>query len=433
MRSIPSARVALNLSILGALAAPAAADTFTSTAPLVPLPDTGTATKTLVVDSAFAIRDVNVIVTLQHTALSQLRLVLRHPDGTSVLLVHGATGGALTHTVLDDEAAGPLAGSPPYTGAFQPASPLSDFDDKPAAGAWTLDVEDDVAGGTGTLRGFSLAFNGVTRVSPDVPKRIFDESIFVSELAVGDDLVVADAEVTVTITHGWTSDLEVQLLLPSSLRVTLTEDQGGFAPGGGFLGTTFDDEATTPLFTAAPLFLGRFPPMPASPPLSAADGSSSAGLWGLRVWDDELEGQGTLDGWSLHLVPQPLCAGQAGATAYGAGLAGTLGVPALESDHPVLGEALHLVLGSSSGAPAPGLLVLGLAPATLPFKGGTLLVSPALQVPLLSVPPAMSLSATLPASASLCGQHLYLQWIQADAGAPAGVALSVGLDLLLGS
>jgi subtilisin-like proprotein convertase family protein len=359
--------------------------------------------------------------------------VLRHPDGTAVVLIDGAVGGACTHTVLDDEALGPLSGAPPYTGAFRPASPLSAFDDKPAAGAWTLEVEDDVAGGSGTLRGFSLAFNGLTRVSPDVPHPILDESAFVSELAVADDLVVADAEVTLTITHGWTSDLEVQLILPSFQRVTLAEDQGGFAPGAGFLGTTFDDEATASLGLAFPLFLGRFLPMPTSLPLSAVDGASSAGLWGLRVRDDELEGQGTLDGWSLHLVPQTLCPGQAAATAYGAGLAGTLGAPALASDHPVLGEPLHLELGNSSGAPAPGLLVLGLAPAALPFKGGTLLVSPALQVPLVSVPPSLSLSATLPATASLCGQHLYLQWIQADPGAPGGIALSAGLELLLGS
>ena len=129
------------------------------------------------------------------------------------------------------------------------------------------------------------------------------------------------------------------------------------------------------------------------------------------------------------------CGNEATAPNYGAGLAGTLGVPELTADDPVLGETVHVTLGNSSGAPAPALLMGAFAPASLPFKGGTLLVSPAFafQVPLLAVPPAVTLSASVPADPFLCGQSLYLQLLQADAGAPHGVALSRGLELHFGN
>ena len=424
------------LAALVLLAPRAAADTWSSTQPVVPIADLGTSTKTLVVDGRFKVRDLNVIVTLMHGDTSQLRVRLRSPSGTIATLIEAVPGTGFTHTVLDDESGAPLpSGSAPYTGSFRPASSLSVFDDEPALGAWALSVDDLSAGVAGTLRCFSLAFNGSTYVAADVPVPLPLEGPAASTLAVPDAFVVADAEVTMTLQHFSTGDLWLSLLPPEPAppSILLIANEGG--PSFGFLGTTLDDQATDPIELAAPSYLGRFPPHAGTLGLGALTGFGSAGDWTLDIFDQDFEDSGVLDAWSLHLVPVKPCGNEASAPNYGAGLAGTLGVPELTADDPVLGETVHVTLGNSSGVLAPALLMGAFAPAALPFKGGTLLVSPAfaLQVPLFVVPPAITLNASVPASAFLCGQSLYLQTLQADAGAPHGVALSRGLELSFGN
>ena len=422
------------LGLIAVLAAPAAADTWTSTAPKLALLDDATTAKSVFVDRVFKIRDVNVIVTLSHADTSQLRLRLHHPGGTVVTLVDGAAGTGFTHTVLDDEAASPLSGGTPYTASFQPETPLSAYDDLNSFGTWTLLVDDLVPGHVGELRSFSLCFNGRTYVGPDVAASLPIIGTVSYSLPVADDFAIADAEVTLSIRHTWTSDLYGTLLPPVGAEVVLLPNVGGPAgPNGGFRGTTIDDESTAHFAPAFPEFLGRFPPWSGGPPLSSLDGTSSAGSWSVKFVDNDPEDHGILDGWSLHLVPQPTCGGEAFSGNYAAGLAGTLGVPELSSDDPVLGEVLHLTVGNSSGVPAPALLLGGFNPANVPFKGGALLVSPSFQISFFTVPTSLTLNALLPTTQGLCGQHLYLQTLQADPGAPAGVALSRGLDLFFGS
>ena len=421
---------------LALLAAPAAADTWTSQAPVVALPDLGTASKTLVVGDSFKVRDLNVIVTLVHGDTSQLRVRLRSPSGTIATLIEAVPGTGFTHTVLDDESGTLLpSGSAPYTGSFQPTSPLSGFDDEPALGTWTLSVDDLSAGVHGTMRCFSLAFNGSTYVAGDTPLALPLWGFTSSIQGVPDSFVIADAEVTLTLQHTWTSDLSLKLFPPTPMSIELIDNVGGGAVFGGFLGTTIDDQATDPIAPAFPAFLGRFPPPATSIGLDALSGTGSAGNWRLEILDNDPQDQGVLHAWSLHLVPVQPCGNEASAPNYGAGLAGTLGVPELTADDPVLGETVHVTLGNSSGAPAPALLMGAFAPAALPFKGGTLLVSPAFafQLPLLVVPPAVTLNASVPADPFICGQSLYLQLLQADAGAPHGVALSRGLELHFGN
>jgi hypothetical protein len=128
--------------------------------------------------------------------------------------------------------------------------------------------------------------------------------------------------------------------------------------------------------------------------------------------------------------------------AYGEGLAGSGGqVPRLAGTGSTnLGDDFAIHIADGLGA-APGLLVLGLAPAALPLKGGTLLVDPTGAV-LVSVTlggpagvagaGALQLDATMPVAPALSGSSAFLQAGFLDPGAPAGTSLTNGLELVVG-
>lgn len=104
---------------------------------------------------------------------------------------------------------------------------------------------------------------------------------------------------------------------------------------------------------------------------------------------------------------------------YGAGKAGPSGVPVLSSALPAI-PGFPLDLSVSNGPVfAAGLLIVGFAPAALPFDLGTLLVSPFSIVPIaLDGSGAFALSFPAPPTAALCGFAVYLQAMAVDPGAP---------------
>ncbi len=127
-------------------------------------------------------------------------------------------------------------------------------------------------------------------------------------------------------------------------------------------------------------------------------------------------------------------------TAYGAGLAGSGGaVPALSaSGCPDLGAAISVQVSDGLGG-APALLLVGGEADALPKWGGTVLVAPLLSLPLVLDGPAgvagagdANLAGGVPDDAALVGVAVFLQVLVADAGAPADVALSGGLQLEVG-
>jgi hypothetical protein len=119
---------------------------------------------------------------------------------------------------------------------------------------------------------------------------------------------------------------------------------------------------------------------------------------------------------------------------YGAGLAGSNGVPALtaESD-PVLGVPLTIDVGNSSGAATAALLFVGFTKASLRSSlGGDLLVLPVLAIPLAVPDTGASLTATIPVDPTLGDFEIDLQALEVDAGAVKGVSFTAGLQLILG-
>lgn len=123
------------------------------------------------------------------------------------------------------------------------------------------------------------------------------------------------------------------------------------------------------------------------------------------------------------------------ATLLGAGVAGTLGVPAIGLALPP--ETCHstsLVLGNSAPGAAPTTVFLSATFQPVPTGfGGTLYASPALlAAPLLLPAGGLAIPFTVPCDPALWGAALYLQQLVADAGAPKGVAFSQALEVVIG-
>jgi subtilisin-like proprotein convertase family protein len=93
--------------------------------------------------------------TILHTSAEDLRISLTSPSQTTVILSDQNGENYEDNylwTVLDDEATTALRdGSPPFTGSFRPDNPLSAFDGESTQGAWTLTIEDLIAGDDGEL------------------------------------------------------------------------------------------------------------------------------------------------------------------------------------------------------------------------------------------------------------------------------------------
>jgi sugar lactone lactonase YvrE len=147
---------------------------------------------------------------------------------------------------------------------------------------------------------------------------------------------------------------------------------------------------------------------------------------------------GAYDGVALKAYLTP-CTGAF--LPYGAGLAGSGGfVPKLRGLFaPCPGVTAAIEMEDIRGG-AFGSLAWGLSSAAVPFKQGQFLVGlgpPGGLIPLVfpGTGPgggALTLDFTLPDLPSLSGLSLYLQVLVADPGAPAGVALSNGLEELIG-
>jgi hypothetical protein len=120
---------------------------------------------------------------------------------------------------------------------------------------------------------------------------------------------------------------------------------------------------------------------------------------------------------------------------YGAGHAGTSGVPSLRlSAVPRIGSAVDVLVGNSAGSATPGVLLLGPARANLPTPvGGTLLVQLAAQVVFTVPASGAAIPLLLPDLPSLCGRTFDLQAAMADPGASHGIAFTAGLELGFGA
>ncbi|MEZ6128243.1 MAG: proprotein convertase P-domain-containing protein [Planctomycetaceae bacterium] len=105
------------------------------------------------------VTDVNVTLTIQHSAIPDLDVFLISPGGTRIALFNdlSSNGSNLTNTVFDDQAAVRIVnGSAPYTGRFIPKQALANFIGENPSGSWKLEVVDDSVSDAGVLMNWSL-------------------------------------------------------------------------------------------------------------------------------------------------------------------------------------------------------------------------------------------------------------------------------------
>jgi hypothetical protein len=141
----------------------------------------------------------------------------------------------------------------------------------------------------------------------------------------------------------------------------------------------------------------------------------------------------TNDAWDAFVFDRNVVPLQGSWTNYGAGLAGTLGVPSIAlSADPEFGASPALDVGNSAGAWSVAFLVIGTARTSLPVAGGTLLVLPG-TIAAEGLPLAgLSLGFTVPYDAKLFGVVLDVQVIEIDPGASQGLSFTPGLELVFG-
>ncbi|GAG21126.1 unnamed protein product, partial [marine sediment metagenome] len=106
----------------------------------------GVGESTILVADSLTVSDVNVEMTLQWGEdlhhVNTVNVFLTSPDNTRIeLFLGGQSGdqGNLVGTAFDDEAVVSIgSASQPFTGRFQPVTPLSSFDGESSAGDWKL-------------------------------------------------------------------------------------------------------------------------------------------------------------------------------------------------------------------------------------------------------------------------------------------------------
>ena len=138
---------------------------------------------------------------------------------------------------------------------------------------------------------------------PEASQGWMDDAI----IEVPAPLVIADLDVTVSLTHPKVFDLQLSLTSPAGTTVLLNEFylSDGYTEGANYSQTTFDDEAAIPIEQGTPPFSGRFRPLSPNA-LADFDGQDAYGAWRLEVLDKWQGDFGWLDAYSLTITtPEP--------------------------------------------------------------------------------------------------------------------------------
>ncbi|CAN5338127.1 hypothetical protein BH11PLA2_BH11PLA2_50270 [soil metagenome] len=143
-------------------------------------------------------------------------------------------------------------------------------------------------------------FNGGSLAIPDT-NTLVESTINVG--GVGANFQLVDVDVSVNLTHTFTSDLELYLVNPVGTKVQLFNNSGG---NGDNILATFDDSALTPVDNGFGNFTGRYRP---AQPLSTFTGGINPsfinGNWKLQAIDQSSGDVGMLNNWTLALTVNP--------------------------------------------------------------------------------------------------------------------------------
>ncbi|MDX2216263.1 MAG: proprotein convertase P-domain-containing protein, partial [Oculatellaceae cyanobacterium bins.114] len=151
--------------------------TYTSSDPSRLIPDEGQVLSSLLITDTGEIRDLNVVLTINHPRSSDLVVTLRNSEGIVIELLNqvGGSGNDLNGITLDDEATLPInAVSSNRTRIFRPEGDLRRLEGLSITGTWTLEVRDVRKKNVGTLVNWSLV---ATIASLDTPELLAGASM----------------------------------------------------------------------------------------------------------------------------------------------------------------------------------------------------------------------------------------------------------------
>ena len=103
--------------------------------------------------------DLDLELSIDHSYIQDLTIMLISPEGDEVILTKnlGGTGINYTNTIFDSESPNPIQnGAPPFTGIYKPIGNLKDFYNLNSGGEWTLRIIDQYPIDTGTLKFLAL-------------------------------------------------------------------------------------------------------------------------------------------------------------------------------------------------------------------------------------------------------------------------------------
>ncbi len=171
-----------------------------------------------------------------------------------------------------------------------------------------------------------VAIRGPSQVEQEYPSQgaavaICDLCTVSMPIVIGDEKLIEDLNVRVSLTHTWDGDLVLTLVAPDSTRVALARQRGG--SGDNYTGTLFDDGAATPIGAGVPPFGGSYIP---EEPLSILNGRSLAGTWTLEVSDTATGDSGALLSWSLGTEGETIWGNVVQGNLIGTDVTGTVGI-----------------------------------------------------------------------------------------------------------
>lgn len=156
--------------------------TYASTDVPVAIPDgpAGIVESHLTIPDYYQILDVNVIVSITHTYVQDLRLYLEAPNEDVMRLAYecGHAGDNYIETSFDDEAASVIcANEAPFTGSFRPDDPLELLDGRRTNGLWIFRVTDNWHSDTGTVDAWRMEITIDTTVAAHEPPVVITFSV----------------------------------------------------------------------------------------------------------------------------------------------------------------------------------------------------------------------------------------------------------------
>lgn len=288
----------------------------------------GTAvTSSITVNDSFNITGTALGLDLTYPKDSELTATLSFtPNGSLTPAVTvtlfsgvGGNGANFTGTTLNDAPTStPIAnGVAPFSGAYNPANPLSAFNGLLAQGKFTLTITTSATtANVGLLNSWGVTLSKSANITvpaappvvPPTTPATYTPTSITSTITVTDPSVIQGTQVGLSIVYPTDPNLTATLTFTPAdtsvnpITVTLFSGVGavGSSQNGqaNFTNTIFSDAASTPIANGAAPFTGLFNP---ASPLSVLNGLSGKGVYTLTVTNNG-PNSGTLTSFTLTIT-----------------------------------------------------------------------------------------------------------------------------------